>query len=153
MMEGTVNLIVVYNPLNVRERTETKLTWGYKRPLSSYLEGLPGNVCWGVCVNADPIPEEDWDQTYLAPDDYLTIMPIPEGGGGGGGKTVMRVVAMVAVMVAAVYTGGLAASAMGFVDGAGALTLTGTAVAAGVGAVVSPPGSVAVALLPKEMTA
>ncbi len=152
-MGETVNLIVIYNPLDTSDRALEKLVWFHKKPLSEYLDGLPDEVTWAVCVNAQPIEQHLWSETYLAPDDYLTIMPIPEGGGGGG-KGVMRIAAMIVVAIAAVYTGGAAAAAYtGYADAAAAAAngagAAFTAVSVGVGAVVTPASSFTIALLPK----
>jgi hypothetical protein len=159
MSDKTVNLIVVYNPLNVSERVEEKLAWGLRKPLAAYLEGLPEDVCWGVCVNSEPIERENWDHTYLSPDDFLTLVPVPEGGGGGGGgKMVLRLVAMVAVAAVAWYASGLVAESMmaagPMLDGtAGYLTTSGMIASAGTGLVVSRPGTTIFAILPEGIAA
>ena len=160
MMDGeTINLIVVYNPLDTSDRALERLVWFRKKALSAYLEGLPDGVTWAVCLNAEPIEQSLWAETYPAPDDFITIMPIMEGGGGGG-KSVMRIVAMIAVAVVAAYTGGAAAAMYGAgmmgptiggatLDVAMAGGTIGSAISVGVGALVPPPASLIVALLPQ----
>lgn len=115
--DAKVNLIIVYNPLNVSERALHSLIWGYRRSLAEYLDGLPEGVEWGVCVNAEPIDEELWDSTFLDPDDYITLMPLPAGGGGSG-KGIMRMVALIAVAVVAWYAAPYIAGAALGVDSA-----------------------------------
>lgn len=99
----------------------------------------PGHVC--ALVNGEPWGVERWNDPLPA-GCQVNVIAVPQD------DEVMRVVATIAVTVAAVFTGGLAAGAMGLVKG----TFAYTAVSAGVGAVVSVAGSLAVnALIPPKL--
>ena len=155
-MPDVVSFILVHNPLNLLDRDMGEIDYKQAAPLTHYLGDLPDSVTWGVCVNSKPIDQDLWDVTYPQPNDYITVMPIPEGGGGGGGKgggkAIMRMVALVAIAVAAVYTGGLAAEAIPggmaagpMADGtAGYLTTFGSVCSVGVGAAVAPVGTLSI---------
>lgn len=84
-----------------------------------------------VWHNGRRVPDKLWK--YLIPNkgDQIVIRTTVQGGGGGGGGKVLRTVATIAIIAIAVYTGGLAAAALG---GAGTFAgaLAGTAVTAAV---------------------
>lgn len=113
--EPTVNVIILYNPLDLSERTVDKIDWGHRKPLSAYLDGLPDHIEWAITVNDRVTGRELWDTTYLDIDDFIVIMPIPEGGGGGGGsgKMIIRMVAMLAVAIVAPELAGALGPLMG----------------------------------------
>lgn len=120
---------VVYNPLDPLERTTTPLVWEHGRTLGDYLDGLPDTVEWAVCVNAEPVTRDEWGDTILAPNDFITLVPEVQrggGGGGGGGKNVMRLVAMIAVAVIAAYAAPIIAAEIPGAMAAGPM-LDGTA--------------------------
>lgn len=69
-----------------------------------------------VCfVNGFPILREFWN-TPMQDNDHLVFLALPQGGGGGGSNPV-RIVALVALVVATVYTGGAVGAAYGSVWG------------------------------------
>jgi len=109
--EDHVHVVIVYDPLDTSNKVHETLEWSRDRTLADYLDGLPEGIHWGVCINANPIELDHWPATRLAPGDWITIVPIPEGGGGGG-KNVLRLVAMIAVVVMASYLGPMVASSM-----------------------------------------
>jgi len=113
-----INFAVVQNPLNTRDRVTGVRPWHPDAPVAEYVEGLPEEVVWAVGINAEVIPPERWASTYMKPNDFLTIVPVPQGG--GTGKTVLRVIGMLAIAVAAFYTGGAALEAYGAVAGGAA---------------------------------
>ncbi|HEV7284695.1 MAG TPA: host specificity factor TipJ family phage tail protein, partial [Kaistia sp.] len=131
--ERDIRLVVVYNPFDVSDRTVARLAWEPGRTLSAYLDGLPDGVDWVVSVNGGPVEPEAWPVTTLLPDDSLAIVPIPRGGGEGGSKNVLRLVAMLAVSIAAPYLGTQLALAAGFVEGAAGFTTAVSMFTAGVG--------------------
>uniref|UniRef100_A0AAU6W067 Tail protein n=1 Tax=Pseudomonas phage Nican01 TaxID=3138540 RepID=A0AAU6W067_9CAUD len=66
------------------------------RSLADYLGPLEGE--WAVSVSGKIVEQADWKDTYLQAADCIVIAPmILGGGGGGGGKTILRMVAMIAV--------------------------------------------------------
>lgn len=122
-----VNCTIVYNPLDTSDRLIMELEWTCGRSLADYLGGLPHGLHWGVCLNAEPVEAKHWASITPAPNDWITVVPIPEGGGGGGsGKNVMRLVAMIAVSVIANYYGPMLAAEIPGAMAAGP-TLTGAA--------------------------
>lgn len=154
-----INFVIVHNPLEPSDRSVGTRPWFADAPIAEYVEGLPEEIEWAVGVNGALIEPKQWAVTFLKPGDFLTLVPVPQGGGGGGaGKTILRVVGMIAIAVAAAYSGGLAASAMGFTEttaaGATVLTSTGMAIAGGIGAAVMVGGNMLPGrLLPRSMTA
>ena len=77
-----------------------------------------------ICLhNAEPVLRGRWDDTFIADDDLVVFVPLPQGGGGGG-KNPLRTVLMLAVMVAAIYLGGLIAGAIGVTSTIGVSLIT-----------------------------
>ena len=85
--------------------------------------------------NPELIPQEEWENTFPKDSEHYQIMMAIQGGGGGGGKTALRMVAMVAIAMAAIYTGGAAAAALEFAKGSFAAIATQAAVATAVSVV------------------
>lgn len=100
--------------------------------------------------NPELIPQEEWENTFPKDSEhYQIMMAIQGGGGGGGGKTVLRMVAMVAIMAVASWAVAGVMSAIGgfgFSAGFSALSTFGTGVAMGIGGVVG--GLITNALIP-----
>lgn len=119
-----VNLIVIYNALNMQDRQVAKLNYDPSKTLANYMEGLPDPEMWSVSVNAEPYAYEDWGLVHPAANDFVTVIPIPYGG--GDSKGILRVVAMIAVAVVAPYAAGammgVSAAAVGATAGGMALT-------------------------------
>jgi hypothetical protein len=72
-----------------------------------------------LCLfNGEPLLRADWEGRVIRPGDLCAFVALPHGGGGGGGggKNPMRTVLMIAVMVAAIYLGPMAAVAMGYAE-------------------------------------
>ncbi|WP_083607489.1 host specificity factor TipJ family phage tail protein [Thalassospira sp. TSL5-1] len=100
-----------------------------------------------VCIHNDqPVLRDAWATTVIKPGDICQFWALPHGGGGGGGgSNPLQIVLTVAIMVAAVYTGGLAAGALGFAQG----TAGYMAVSAAVGLAVTAAGTALVnAIIP-----
>lgn len=87
--------------------------------------------------NGFPLMRAAWMYVRIKPGDVCAFKAIPHGGGGGGGKNPLRIVMSIVIMVVAVYTGGLAAGAMGFTQG----TAGYAAASAAVGAAVTVAGT------------
>ena len=93
-----------------------------------------------ACIDGRPVPVELWPSTILHEGQLVTLRAVPAGG--GGGKGILRIVAMIAVLAAAVFF----APAMA----AGLTAMLGTTVSAGVaGALITAVGGLIVnALIP-----
>lgn len=99
----------------------------------------PLNLPFICFLNGEPLLRAKWNY-YPKHDDHLAFLCLPQGGGGGGSNP-MRVVLTVAVMVAAYYTGGLAAGAYGAFAGAAAATAVSIGGSMLVNAVIPSPSS------------
>jgi predicted phage tail protein len=77
-----------------------------------------------IRIGTDMVPADVYSLRVIGEGDIVTVIrwPMGGGGGGGGGKNPLRIVLTIAVMVAAIYLGPMAAVAMGY-------TATGTAAA------------------------
>jgi hypothetical protein len=99
----------------------------------------PLNLPFICFLNGEPLLRAKWNY-YPKHDDHLAFLCLPQGGGGGGSNP-MRLVLTVAVMVAAYYTGGLAAGAYGAFAGAAAATAVSIGGSMLVNAVIPSPSS------------
>jgi hypothetical protein len=77
-----------------------------------------------IRIGTDPVLADVYALRVIGEGDIVTVIrwPMGGGGGGGGGKNPLRTVLTIAVLVAAIYLGPMAAVAMGY-------TATGTAAA------------------------
>lgn len=92
-----IPVIRITNPFNPREFVREELRWA---PAKTLLDYFPFPCVEAiVSINGKIIPEEQFATTYLDRTDNLVICPIPTGS--GGGKSILRMVAMIAIMVVA----------------------------------------------------
>lgn len=126
-----VNLVVVYNPFDVSDQSREKLVWNDGKTLADYLDGLPTNVRWAVTLNAEIIEPERFADVIPEADDFIVLVPVPLGKSGGG-KTVIRMVALLAIAIVAPYAGAAAGGAM-FGAGTIGATVAGGIVAGTIG--------------------
>ncbi len=80
-------VITVAEPLSIRD-------WLRRQGIGEF--ELP-TIC--LC-NTEPLLRESWNDTLIGDGDLVVFVPLPQGGGGGG-KNPLRIVLMLAVMVAA----------------------------------------------------
>lgn len=99
----------------------------------------PQNLPFICFLNGEPLLRRYWN---ICPKmtDHLAFLCLPQGGGGGGSNP-LKVVLSVAVMVAAYYTGGIAAGAYGTLAGAAAATAVSVGGSMLVNAVIPSPSS------------
>ena len=103
-------VIAVAEPLSIRE-------W-----LGEH--GIEEFECPTICLrNASPVLRGSWDDTFIAENDLIVFVPLPQGGGGGG-KNPLRTILMLTVMVAAPYLGGLIAGTIGVTSTIGISLIT-----------------------------
>lgn len=96
-----------------------------------------------VFIDDRLIHKAEWEYATPKAGQFVTVRVIPTGGGGGG-KDALRIVAMIGVVIASIYTAGAAGAGLGTLLGVSAQT--GSAIA---GAAVSIVGSLAIgALIP-----
>jgi predicted phage tail protein len=135
----------VINPFDPKQRTVGVETLQQGTTLANlYPIGLAHEFV--VAINGKIVPDDQRALHIVEAGDYVISSPIPEGGGGGGAKTVLRLVAMIAVAVVAPELAAFAYGAL--VPGAFALANAGIYLAA-ITAGISIAGSMLVnALLP-----
>lgn len=129
-----VRFVYVQNPLQPAEnRVEILADYDGMRTLADYLGPLEGE--WAVSVSGRIIEQDQWALTYLHLKDCVVIAPMIYGGGGGGGKTVLRLVAIIALTVvsagAGAAFGAAAGSALGISAAAGTALVSAGVMMAG----------------------
>lgn len=129
-----VRFVYVQNPLQPAEnRVEILADYDGMRTLADYLGPLEGE--WAVSVSGRIVEQDQWALTYLHLKDCVVIAPMIYGGGGGGGKTVLRLVAIIALTVvsagAGAAFGAAAGSALGISAAAGTALVSAGVMMAG----------------------
>ncbi len=141
-------LTVILNPFNPNEKT-VKTTSNCK--IYECLVPYAQDIEFVVSLNGNITENYEYK---LKENDFLAIVPIPAGGGGGGNKNVIRIVAMVALAVAAPMLApaimGATAGAAGAMFGAGVYGgMSGALILGGLQAAIIVGGGMLVnALLP-----
>lgn len=140
--QSVIKATIVYNPLDVTDRTEADLLHQPGKSLDHYLNGLPENVEWDVALNAQPVRKEAIGLIFPQPGDSIVVTPVPEGGGSDG-KSVLAIVATLALSAFAPYLGGNIAQALGYAKTGLAATIASSAVSIAGGllinALIPPP--------------
>jgi hypothetical protein len=93
---------------------------------------------WGLSRAQMLIPAELWHRVRVKPGMSMAITLRPRGGGGGGGKNPVRILLTIAVIVVAIYTGGVVA---GWAADAG-YAASASAIGAAAGAAVTAVGNI-----------
>jgi predicted phage tail protein len=103
--KGKVTFLYIANPLTPAEsRNLVEREYKPRKSLAKYLGPLDGE--WAVSVSGRMVHKSEWSKTYLTERDCVVIAPILLGGGGeSSGKTIMRLVAMIAIAIFAPYAG------------------------------------------------
>jgi predicted phage tail protein len=112
-MSAQLNVHRIVNPFEPTQVTRQQWHFDPTRPIID-LFPLGQHHAVVVSINGKIVEETDFALTYAQPGDHMVICPIPEGGGSGGRKTVLRLVAMIAVAVVAPYLGPVIAGGLGF---------------------------------------
>lgn len=115
-----VNLNIIYNPFDTTDRQIDELVYRKGASLADYLEGLPEDIEWAVSLNGGIVAEDAWKFTSVREDDWIVIMPIPQGGEGGL-KSILRIVAFIVLVVVTYGYGASLAGAMGLSGYVGAV--------------------------------
>jgi hypothetical protein len=101
-MSATENkFLAIYlaNPFEPKEQTRELIDWEAEKTLSDYFPDVDG-ITEVISINGKLIEARDFPVTYLSADDSVVICSMPMGGGGDN-KSVLRIVAMIAIAVAA----------------------------------------------------
>ena len=116
----TASIVIVTNPFEpVASRSvhavESGITLGGLLQACGIAED-----CWSdgpeILIGGMAVPVGIYAVRAIVDGEVVTVIRWPQGGGGGGGggKNPMRIVLTIAVMVAAIYLGPMAAVAMGY---------------------------------------
>ncbi len=148
LLERAPSVVFCPHPLMpARDRRMIYEPPGAGERLDAYLARVIGTLpdpCV-VVIGDQRVPREWWPRIQVKPG---TVIGVAAGVEGGGDSDVGRTLLTIAVIVAAVYTGGAAAGAMGW-SGAGAMTIGQTAAYVAASAAVMTVGMMAVnALMP-----
>ena len=131
-LEDDREVIAVAKPVSIR-------AWLDEKEIGEFLHPT-------ICLrNGAPVLRERWTDTLIGEDDLVVFVPLLQDG--GGGKNPLRIVLMIALMVAAPHIGALIGSAVGLTGTA--FTIAGQAVTWGsiLGAGVALAGSVLINVL------
>lgn len=144
MTNNTVQLVEILNPLNSRERVVTQHSWRLGLTVADLVPAVEG-VEFAVSRNGGIVPMDELRSTAVAPGDFVVYAPVPAGG--EGGKSILRIVALIAVAYFAPY---LVSNVVG-VTGAAAIGSAGVA-ALNVGAIMAGTALVNALLPPPKPT-
>lgn len=129
-------ITVINNPFDPMDCTRTSPNFKKGMVASSFVPPLFAMVV--ICVNGAIVPDDEIDTYKIVKGDSVVICPIPQGG--GGKKSILRIIALIAIAIVAPYAAPGLAGAMG-VTSVGGIAM--------VGAGITMVGSMAVnALLP-----
>lgn len=128
--EKLVNFVVIDNPFEPHKRQHHTRPWRAVSTLRDYLDGVVGS--WAVSINGQMVDFDKLEEYTVAPDDFVVLAPIPEGGGdseqgegGGGSKNILRLVAVVALTYFTMGMGGMAGGSFLTLTGAGGYLAAG----------------------------
>lgn len=117
LLPQTVNFVIIRNPLVPDMKQLEARDFVPHQPLSAYIGELSG--LYAFSINGRVIRQEDLALEIPKAGDVIAISPIPLGGGGGGAKTIVRLVAVVALTY---FTAGIAGGSAAGLLGSGTLT-------------------------------
>ena len=130
-----VRVIFVKNPFSPSRERVVKLSEATNKPLSFYIDGftnqLPKNEAY-IEIDGRKVPAEYLDtcNEIVRPNSFIVVMP--KVAKGGGGKSILGIVAVIALSVISFGVGGLASGASMWGAGMGAWTFGGYLAAAAV---------------------
>jgi predicted phage tail protein len=126
-----IPVIRVLNPFNPADQERSQIVWSGKKTLADYFPVVEQHPVI-LSVSGRIVQPEQFAVTYLDKTDNIVLCPVPTGG--GNGKSVLAMVAMIAVAVAAPQIALAMNGTLGMVTAtaAGALTTTGMMVTAGI---------------------
>lgn len=129
-----LTLVKIQNPFNRRDREISTLEYEGPTTLNNLRdEQFPSGLDVVISINGKVASVEEWPLTFVRPSDCVVFTPMVHGGDSDG-KDVLRIVAMIAIMIAAPYAAaglsglmelGLAAGSGGMLALTGAVMLVG----------------------------
>jgi predicted phage tail protein len=130
-MAPKVGLILIHNPFDpYGSRDIRALPYRAGATVPEYLVPIAPADEYVVSLNGGLIHPAVLAQTIPCPGDQLVVCPLVEHG--DGGKDVLRVIAMIVVMITAVFAPYLLPAEWGLIGAGGGLTLAGVGVSMGV---------------------
>jgi predicted phage tail protein len=125
---NAINVIRILNPFDPKDCARETLIWASHKTLADYFPiGTTESI---VSLNGKIFMTEEFSDVYLSPGDTLVICPIPQGG--GNSKSILSLVAMIAISVVAPGAAGfLLTGTFGAVAGIGGSLLTAGIMVAG----------------------
>lgn len=121
------SLVSFLHPLHTDLRDFSYAPFLPGETLSRYIERTGVQVTsrrMNVWHNGRRVPSELWGRLIPRHGDHIVLVPKMEGG--GGGNKVLRTVAMVAVVIASIYTGGAVGPGLYGALAQGAVMIGGT---------------------------
>jgi len=103
----TINIVIIKNPFNVRDRDIKQVPYSAVKTLAGYIAELGIEDEIAVAVNGGVIRKEDWGKISLAPGTSIVICPVL--GKGSSGKSVLTIIAGIALSVVSMGVGSAAA--------------------------------------------
>lgn len=105
-----LQLIKITNPFDRNNRTYQRIDYKGQTLLSIREEYFPKEDIV-VSVNGGIISQDQWSIYHVKNNDCILFIPEIRGGQGGGNKDILRIVLMIIVVVASIYTGGAVGAA------------------------------------------
>jgi predicted phage tail protein len=125
-----LNVITIHNPLDPRHSSRDAREFKLGQSMADLFPPAVLAPEMAYTLNAKVIAQSEFALHYPQPGDFVTICPVPEGGGGGGGgKTILRMVALIAITY---FTAGWGATLTGEWGVLGGMGLSAGAVQAGI---------------------
>jgi len=132
LVDSQINVIRLLNPFDPRDRVYEVMEWSPEKTLDDY---FPANVITGdyvVSVNGKTFMPEEFEHTRLLQGDNVVVCAVPYGGGDdSGGKSVLRIVAIIALSIITAGAAAAYGAAMGAALGTSA-AIGGAIVSAGI---------------------
>lgn len=96
--EPFLRLAIIYNPFDLTETTKYELVYDQDKTLADYMVGIPTDTTWSVAVDGNLVEASEWSSIKPKPFANIALIRVPEGGGGKDqAKSILRVVAIIAL--------------------------------------------------------
>lgn len=98
----TVTVVTLNNPFSMNDRTIRPVEYIPVKTLAGYVKDAAAKFEdqeFAVSVNGHLVPADQWAITTVKPGSYLAICPVVAGGGDDGGKSILGIIAGIALSV------------------------------------------------------